>query len=132
MPHHVPAFFRPAIFSAFAVLSAVPALAGPNDSDWVQLFNPRDTSLATNWDIKITTRALNVDPLGTFKRAIVGTDTVLEVSVANYTNFNGQYGHIGYKHRPFNYFVVRTEHHFYGNQAAGNYEVRLISGHTAR
>jgi hypothetical protein len=94
--------------------------AGPADTAWLDLFNPKDTSLATNWDFKITTRAMNVDPLGTFKWAIVGTDTVMEVSVANYTNFNGMYGHIGYKHRPFNYYVVRVEHQFWGNQAAGN------------
>lgn len=105
---------------ALAALSSTAVFAGPNDSLWIDLFNPKDTSLATNWDIKITGRALNVDPLGTFKRVISGNDTVLEVSVANYTNFNGQYGHIGYKHRPFNYYIVRVEHQFYGNQASGN------------
>lgn len=103
-----------------ALLGASPALAGPSDSAWVSMFNKYDTSLATNWDFKITTRAMNVDPLNTFRWAVVGSDTVLEVNVSGYTNFNGMFGHIGYKIRPFNYFVVRVEHQFYGSQAPGN------------
>lgn len=116
----LPLTLRPLLIAATLVSLPTLAMAGPNDSDWVQMFNPKDTSLATNWDFKITTRAMNVDPLGTFKRTVVGSDTVLEVNVANYTNFNGMYGHIGYKIRPFNYFVVRVEHQFYGSQAPGN------------
>lgn len=96
------------------------ATAGPNDSDWVPLFNKADPSLATNWDIKITSRPLNEDPLNTFRHAVVGSDTVLEVNVSGYTNFNNQYGHIGYKIRPFEYFIVRVEHQFFGSQAPGN------------
>lgn len=111
---------RSRVFAVAGFSFAAAAFAGPNDSAWVDMFNPKDTSLATNWDFKITTRAMNVDPLGTFKRVISGSDTMMEVSVANYTNFNGMYGHIGYKVRPFNYYVVRVEHQFYGNQAAGN------------
>jgi len=113
-------FPQPTLALIAGLLLPAAALAGPNDSAWIPLFNKADTSLATNWDIKITTRALNVDPLNTFRRAIVGSDTVLEANVSNYTNFNGQYGHIGYKIRPFNYFIVRVEHQFFGSQAAGN------------
>lgn len=105
-----------------AALSAGLAAAqgGPNDSAWIPLFNPKDTSLATNWDIKIKGRALNVDPLNTFRRVVTGSDTVLEVNYSGYTTFNEQYGHIGYKHRPFSYFIVRVEHQFYGSQTPGN------------
>lgn len=110
---------RLALFALHALFGSA-AFAGPADSAWIPLFNKADTSLATNWDIKISSRALNVDPLGTFRRVISGSDTLLEVSVANYTTFNNQFGHIGYKIRPFNYFIVRVEHQFYGNQAAGN------------
>jgi hypothetical protein len=116
-------FFRILPLFAFAATMApttVHAQGGPNDSAWIQLFNKKDTSLATDWDIKITTRALNVDPLNTFRWAVVGSDTVLEANISNYTNFNGQFGHIGYKHRPFNYFIVRVEHQFFGSQAPGN------------
>jgi hypothetical protein len=105
---------------AFAALSAVAAFGGPNDSAWIDLFNPKDTSLATNWDIKITGSALNVDPRNTFRRSIIGSDTVLEVNYSNYTGtFN--YGHIGYKHRAFSYYIVRAEHQFVGTtQTAGH------------
>ncbi len=113
--------FSSLALSALATL-ALPVVtpAGPADSAWIPLFDKTHESLATNWDLKITGQALNVDPLNTFRRAIVGTDTVLEVNVSNYTNFNGQYGHIGYKIRPFEYFIVRVEHQFFGSQAPGN------------
>jgi hypothetical protein len=97
------------------------ALAGPADSAWVPMFNKADTSLATNWDIKIRYSAMNVDTRGTFRRAIVGSDTVLEVNYSGYTTFNNPsetHGNIGYKIRPFNYYVVRVEHQFYGSQPA--------------
>jgi hypothetical protein len=105
--------------SAFALVSTA-AFAGPNDSAWVDMFNPKDTSLATNWDIKIRYSAMNVDTRGTFKRAIVGADTVLEVNYSGYSSFNNPgetHGNIGYKIRPFNYYVVRVEHQFWGTQA---------------
>ncbi|MCD6023846.1 MAG: hypothetical protein K0Q91_762, partial [Fibrobacteria bacterium] len=47
-------------FAASAFLS-VSAVAGPNDSVWIQLFNPKDTNLRNDWDIKIRGEALNVD-----------------------------------------------------------------------
>lgn len=92
---------------------------GPNDSAWIQLFNPANT-LSEDWDIKITGSALNEDPRNTFRRAVVEGDTVLEVNYENYTNFGGDFGHIGYKHREFSYFIVRVEHQFYGDQVPGN------------
>jgi hypothetical protein len=109
------------IFAASAFLFSVSSFAGPNDSAWVDMFNPKDTSLLTNWDIKIRYSAMNVDTRGTFKRAIVGSDTVLDVSYAGYTSFNNPgetHGNIGYKIRPFNYYIVRVEHQFYGTQVA--------------
>ncbi len=93
---------------------------GPNDSAWIQLFNKADTNLLNDWDIKITGSALNVDPRRTFRWATFQGDTVLEVNYDQYTTFNNNFGHIGYKHREFSYFIVRVEHHFYGNQVAGN------------
>jgi hypothetical protein len=107
--------------SALALLGLpLVATAGPSDSAWLPLFDKTDSSLATNWDIKITGHALNADPFNTFRRAIVGADTVLEANISGYTNFNGQFGHIGYKHRPFEYFILRVEHQFFGSQAPGN------------
>jgi hypothetical protein len=106
-------------FAASAFLS-VSSFAGPNDSAWVDMFNPKDTSLLTNWDIKIRYSPMNEDTRGTFKRAIVGGDTVLEVNYSGYASFNNPgetHGNIGYKIRPFNYYIVRVEHQFWGTQA---------------
>lgn len=110
--------------AAFAAgLFALPVKAGPNDSVWIQLFNPKDTNLRNDWDIHIRGEAFNQDSRRTFRWAMSGADTTLEVSYENYTgNFggdNGPFGHIGYKHRPFSYYLIRAEHHFFGNQVTG-------------
>lgn len=113
--------FTPLAFSALAALGLpVLATAGPADSAWIPLFDKTEPNLAVHWDIKITGQDLNVDPANTFRWAEVGSDTVLEANVSGYTNFNGQFGHIGYKIRPFEYFIVRVEHQFFGSQAPGN------------
>jgi hypothetical protein len=108
-----------------AALIALPAaaIAGPADSAWIPMFNKADTSLATNWDIKIRYSALNVDTRNTFRRVIVGSDTMLEVNYSGYTTFNNPsetHGNIGYKIRPFNYYVVRVEHQFFGSQPSNS------------
>jgi hypothetical protein len=108
---------------ALTFLAATSALAGPNDSVWIQLFNPKDTNLRNDWDIKIRGEALNQDSRRTFRWAMSGADTTLEVSYENYTTSfgadNGPFGHIWYKHRPFSYYLIRAEHHFFGSQVSG-------------
>ena len=52
--------------AASALLSTA-AVAGPNDSVWIQLFNPKDTNLRNDWDIKIRGEALNQDSRRTFR-----------------------------------------------------------------
>lgn len=109
--------------AAATVLSVTAAVAGPADSAWISLFNKADTSLSTNWDIKIRYSAINVDTRNTFRRVISGSDTLLEVNYSGYTSFNNPsetHGNIGYKIRPFNYYVVRVEHQFYGSQPANS------------
>jgi hypothetical protein len=111
--------------SAFAVsaLFCTAALAGPNDSVWTQLFNPKDTSLATNWDVKIRGEVLNSDSRRTFRRAIVGSDTVIEVNYDQYTGSwggdGGPFGHAAYKVRTFSYYLLRGEYQVWGTQATG-------------
>ncbi len=84
------------------------------------MFNKADTSLRTNWDIHIAGQALNVDPRNTYRWAVVGSDTVLDVNTTTYTNWTGNpWGHIGYKARSFRYFYVRAEHQFYAAQPSG-------------
>lgn len=111
----------PVLALASAAFFSTPASGqgGPNDSVWIQLFDKTNTSLATDWDIKITGSALNVDPRNTFRWAVVGSDTVLEVSYSNYTG-SFSYGHAGYKHRPFSYYLLRGDYQVWGSQVAGN------------
>jgi hypothetical protein len=108
---------------ASSAILSVSAVAGPNDSVWIQLFNPKDTNLRNDWDIKIRGEALNVDSRRTFRWAMSGADTTLEVSYENYTGSfgadNGPFGHIWYKHRTFSHYLIRAEHHFFGNQVSG-------------
>jgi hypothetical protein len=113
-------FKAAALFTLSLAFGAAFVHAGPADSAWVKLFNKNDTNLRNDWDIHILGSALNVDTRNTFRWAVVGADTVLDVNYANYTNWNNNpWGHIGYKHRPWNYYIVRVEHQFYGSQATG-------------
>ena len=111
-----------ALAAATAFL-ATAAFAGPNDSVWTQLFNPKDTSLSTNWDIKIRGEALNVDSRHTFRRVIVGSDTVIEVNYDQYTSSwggdGGPFGHMAYKLRPFSFYLLRGDYQVWGTQASG-------------
>jgi hypothetical protein len=111
------------ILTLAATLVASSAFAGPNDSTWIQLFNKADTNLRNDWDIKIRGEALNQDSRRTFRWAVTGSDTTLEVSYANYTGSfggdGGPFGHIWYKHRTFSYYLIRAEHHFFGSQVSG-------------
>jgi hypothetical protein len=114
-----------ALLTAFAgsALLTTAAFAGPNDSVWTRLFNPKDTSLSTNWDIHIRGEALNSDSRRTFRRAIVGSDTVIEVNYDQYTGSwggdAGPFGHMGYKLRAFSYYLLRGEYQVWGTQATG-------------
>ncbi len=113
-------FISFAMAVCLAFLGSKSVQAGPNDSAWIQLFNKADTSLRTNWDIHIAGQQLNVDPRNTFRWAVVGSDTVLDVNTTTYANWTGNpWGHIGYKARSFKYFIVRAEHQFYASQPSG-------------
>jgi hypothetical protein len=100
-------------FAASAILS-VSAIAGPNDSVWTQLFNPKDTSLRTNWDIKVRKSALNVDTRNTFRYGIANGDTFIDVNYSNWTTYldgsDELHSHMGYKIRPFSYYLLRGEY----------------------
>src|SRR5690606_8570175 len=85
----------PAAVVLAALLSALssPTSAGPADSVWIQLFNKADTNIRNDWDVKIRGEGLNQDPRRTFRWAVAGSDTVLEVNYSGYTgNFGGDNG----------------------------------------
>jgi hypothetical protein len=114
--------------SALALLSTA-AVAGPNDSVWIQLFDKADTNIRNNWDVKIRGSNLNVDTRRTFRYAINGTDTSLEVNYSGYSTFSNApdaggsaqetFGHAAYKHRPFSYYYLRVEYQVWGSQVSG-------------
>jgi hypothetical protein len=108
------------ILSTLLLLSigTISVQAGPNDSVWIQLFNRADTNISNDWDVKITGSELNVDPRRTFRWAVVDQDTVLEVNYSEYTSFGGSFGHAGYKHRPFSYYLLRVEYMVWGSQVS--------------
>ena len=107
--------------SSLLVLGASLSLhAGPNDTAWIQLFDKTDTVLTNDWDIKIAGSALNEDPRETFRWAVSGGDTVIEVNYSNYTTYGNAFGHMGYKHREFSHYLLRGEYQVWGTQMTGN------------
>lgn len=104
---------RGALCLAGLILGRLPA-HGAEDSAWIQLFNGKDLK---DWDFKICHQALNVDPRHTFKVV----DGNLFVDYSEYQNFDTEpFGHMGYKVRPFSYYLLRSEYQFLtGKQVAG-------------
>lgn len=99
----------------FATLAAGTALAqgGPNDTVWTRLWTGTNLS---DWDIKFQGSALNVNLNNTF-RAVDGN---LEVNYSGWSSFNNQFGHAGYKVRPFSFYLLRAEHQHWGSQPSGS------------
>lgn len=87
-------------------------VCGPNDTDWVQLFNRVDLK---DWDIKFAGRQLNDNYKNTFKVQ----DSLLVVDYSGWTGFNGEYGHAINKTRPYSYYLLRAEYSAQANQLAG-------------
>lgn len=85
---------------------------GPNDTDWVQLFNRVDLK---DWDIKFTGHQLNDNYKNTFKVQ----DSLLIVDYSGYTGFNNEWGHAANKTRPYSYYLLRAEYSPGANQVSG-------------
>lgn len=101
--------------AALVVLpTTAPAQGGPNDSIWVKLFNPQDSNLLNNWDIKVRKSDLNVDTRNLFRYGIAAGDTFIDVNYSNWTSYldgsDELHSHAGYKHRPFSYYLLRGEY----------------------
>jgi hypothetical protein len=83
----------------------------PAEQEWIQLFNGKDL---TGWDIKISGYDLNNNYNNTFRVE----DGLLKVCYDEYTEFNGEYGHIFYKDI-FSHYILRVEYRFVGEQVPG-------------
>ena len=106
---------RALVFAAFTCFAAGPALAqgGPNDTVWTKIWNGTNLS---DWDIKFAGSALNVNYNNTFK----AVDGNLVVDYTGWANgFTNQFGHAGYKVRPFSFYFIRAEHQHWGTQVSG-------------
>lgn len=85
--------------------------AQEKENGWIQLFNGKDIE---NWTIKITGSDLGVNYKNTFRVE----DGMLRVKYDEYDHFDGEYGHIFYKH-PYSHYKLRIEYRFTGEQVAG-------------
>jgi Domain of Unknown Function (DUF1080) len=93
-----------------AAMPQAPPMQTPA-SEWEQLFNGRNLN---NWEIKFTGQKLGVNFRNTFR-----VDSgMLRVRYDDWTDFNGQFGHLFYK-KPFSYYIVAAEYRFVGNQVTG-------------
>ncbi len=88
------------------------AVNAPDDSVWIQLW---DGDNLDDWDIKITGSSLNTNFNNTFR----SVDGNLEVNYEDWSGFNGEFGHAGYKLRPFSFYFLRVEYQHWGNQVSG-------------
>ncbi|MEJ5054084.1 3-keto-disaccharide hydrolase [Sphingobacterium sp. MYb382] len=77
----------------------------------IQLFNGKDLK---DWRIKIRLHEYGENYANTFRVE----DGLLKVRYDGYSDFNQQYGHIGYK-TPFSYYLLKVEYRFVGEQANG-------------
>jgi hypothetical protein len=94
-----------------AAFKARPAAPPAAAMDWQQLFNGKDLK---DWDIKFAGYPLGENFRNTFR----AEDGMLKVRYDQWTNFNGEFGHIFYK-KPFSYYIVAVEYRFVGEQVTG-------------
>jgi Domain of Unknown Function (DUF1080) len=86
--------------------------ASAEDSTWIQLFNGKDLS---DWDIKFTKSALNVNFKNTFKVV----DSAISIDYSEWTTFNGEFGHAANKTKPYSHYLLRVEYQVGQKQVAG-------------
>lgn len=100
------------LFFLLVILSAFMFSFSPKkEKGWIRLFNGKDMN---DWKIKITGYDLGVNYKNTFRVE----DGLLKVRYDQYETFNGEYGHIFYKH-PYSHYKMRIEYRFVGEQVKG-------------
>lgn len=78
------------------------------EQEWIPLFNGSDLE---DWIPKFTGHELGVNYLDTFRVE----DGVFKVSYDNWSDFDGEFGHIFYR-EPFSHYLLRVEYRFVGDQ----------------
>jgi len=87
------------------------AQKGPDDREWVQLFNGKNLD---GWTPKIKGYELGENFGNTFRVE----DGVMKVSYDHYGQFNNRFGHIFYKDK-LSHYIIAVEYRFTGEQAPG-------------
>jgi hypothetical protein len=75
---------------------------------WIQLFNGRDL---TGWTPKFAKHAMGINLHNTFRVE----DGVLKVDYAQWTSFDGEFGHLFYE-TPYTHYRLAAEYRFVGEQ----------------
>lgn len=83
----------------------------PNEREWTQLFNGQNLD---DWLIKFTKSDLGVN----YRNTVRVEDGLLKIRYDNWTDWNGEFGHIFYK-EPFSHYLLAAEYRFVGNQVTG-------------
>lgn len=87
---------------------SVPVFSQSDSDEWISLFNGRDLS---NWIPKFTGYELGANHLDTF----LVEDGMLKVSYDNWSDFDGEFGHLFYD-QVFSHYLLRVEYRFSGEQ----------------
>ena len=81
------------------------------EGKWIQLFNGKDLK---DWDIKITKHEAGDNYGNTFRVE----DGLLKVRYDQYSDFDGQFGHIFYN-KPYSAYLLVVQYRFTGQQVKG-------------
>ncbi|ATY33373.1 3-keto-disaccharide hydrolase [Sphingomonas psychrotolerans] len=95
------------ILPMLALLGAAPA----PEAKWQRIF---DGKTLTGWTPKIAGRAVGEDPLGMF----TVHEGAIRVSHANYSKFEGEFGHLFWK-TPLKAYRIRFEYRLFGEPLPG-------------
>ncbi len=93
------------------LLSNLSSAAGPDDREWIQLFDGKSLE---GWTPKIAGYETGVNFLDTFRVE----NGVLKVSYDKYDRFENQFGHLFYD-TPFSRYIVAVEYRFVGEGPPG-------------
>ncbi len=94
--------------------SALVAQNGPDQKEWIQLFNGKDLE---GWAVKISKYDLNDNFGNTFRVE----DGILKVRYDQYERFDGRFGHLFYRQK-FSHYLIAVEYRFVGDQLTGGPE----------
>ncbi|MCM8729781.1 DUF1080 domain-containing protein [Hephaestia sp. GCM10023244] len=99
------------ILPILALIGAAPAPEPAPEAPWQRIF---DGKTLTGWTPKITGRAVGEDPLKMF----TVHDGAIRVSYANYTKFEGEFGHLFWK-TPLKAYRIRFDYRLFGEPLPG-------------